>query len=87
MTTMAVQIGGRSRWHAVADWVAAGRAAAQAEAFSLVLPLVLFILIAFVLPIGRMMLNAVHDDTLLTIVPRTTVVLSAWDGKDRPERE
>ncbi len=31
--------------------------------FVLVLPLLLFILIAFVLPIGRMMFNAVNDDT------------------------
>ncbi|WP_051380651.1 ABC transporter permease [Bradyrhizobium sp. WSM1743] len=53
--------------------------------FTLVLPLLLFILIAFVWPIGRMMFNAIHDDTLLTLMPRTTSALSAWDGKDLPD--
>ncbi|MCP3371764.1 ABC transporter permease [Bradyrhizobium cajani] len=53
-------------------------------AFTLVLPVVLFVLIAFVWPIGRMMFNAIHDDTLLTLMPRTTSALSAWDGKDLP---
>lgn len=54
-------------------------------AFTLVLPLLLFILVAFVLPIGRLMFNAIHDDTLLTLMPRTTTALSAWDGKDLPD--
>lgn len=55
------------------------------KAFTLVLPLLLFILIAFILPIARMMLNAIHDDTLLRLMPRTTAALSAWDGKDLPD--
>ncbi|MDF0523097.1 ABC transporter permease [Bradyrhizobium yuanmingense] len=54
------------------------------RAFTLVLPLLLLNLIAFVSPIGRMMFNAIHDDTLLTLMPRTTAALSAWDGKDLP---
>ncbi|MDF0498869.1 ABC transporter permease [Bradyrhizobium yuanmingense] len=55
------------------------------RAFTLVLPLLLFILIAFVLPIGRMAFNAIHDDTLLSLMPRSTAALSAWDGRDLPE--
>lgn len=55
------------------------------KAFTLVLPLLLFILIAFALPIGRMMFNAIHDDTLLVLMPRTTAALSAWDGKNLPD--
>ncbi|NPC58189.1 ABC transporter permease [Caenimonas soli] len=55
------------------------------RAVTLVLPLLLFILVAFILPIGKMMFNAVHDDTLLTLMPRTTAALSAWDGKDLPD--
>ncbi|MBZ9603064.1 ABC transporter permease [Phyllobacterium chamaecytisi] len=55
------------------------------KAFVLVLPLVLFVLITFVFPIGRMMFSAIHDDTLLTLMPRTTAALSAWDGKDLPD--
>ncbi|UVK35834.1 ABC transporter permease (plasmid) [Mesorhizobium sp. AR10] len=55
------------------------------RAFALVLPLLLFILVAFVFPISRMMLNAIHDDTLLELMPRTTAALSTWDGKDPPD--
>lgn len=54
------------------------------RAFTLVLPLLLLIVITFIFPIGRMMFNAIHDDTLLTLLPRTTTALSAWDGKDLP---
>ncbi|MEY9104491.1 putative spermidine/putrescine transport system permease protein [Bradyrhizobium yuanmingense] len=54
------------------------------RAFALALPLLLLIQIAFVLPIGGMMFKAIHDDTLLTLMPRTTVALSTWDGKDLP---
>jgi len=51
----------------------------------LVAPLFLFILLAFVFPIGAMLINAVHDDTLLTLMPRTTAALASWDGKDLPD--
>ncbi|WP_027170215.1 ABC transporter permease [Mesorhizobium sp. WSM3224] len=54
------------------------------RAFALVLPLLLFLVITFVFPIGRMLFNAVHDDTLLTLMPRTTAALAAWDGNDLP---
>lgn len=55
------------------------------RAFTLVLPLFLLILIAFVVPIGRMLFNAVHDDTLLRLMPRTMAELRGWDGKDLPD--
>ncbi|MCK1453188.1 ABC transporter permease [Bradyrhizobium sp. 35] len=55
------------------------------KAFILVLPLLLFILVAFVLPLGRMLLTSFHDDTLLTLMPRTMSALDGWDGKDLPD--
>ncbi|WP_342734241.1 ABC transporter permease [Bradyrhizobium sp. B117] len=55
------------------------------SAFILVLPLLLLILLAFVLPIGRMMLNAIHDDTLPALMPQTMAALSRWDGKNLPD--
>lgn len=55
------------------------------KAFTLVVPLLLFILIAFILPIGRMMFKAVHDDTLLTLMPQTMTVLRGWDGSGLPD--
>ncbi|MDX8483428.1 ABC transporter permease [Mesorhizobium sp. VK24D] len=53
-------------------------------ALALVLPLLLFLVVTFVFPIARMMFNAVHDETLLELMPRTTVSLAAWDGNDLP---
>ncbi|MCK1429179.1 ABC transporter permease [Bradyrhizobium sp. 87] len=55
------------------------------KAFTLVLPLLLFIAIVFILPIGRMILNAVHDDTLLRLMPRTMAALNIWDGRGLPD--
>ncbi|MDF0581981.1 ABC transporter permease [Bradyrhizobium yuanmingense] len=55
------------------------------RSFTLVMPLLLVILIAFVWPIGRMMFNSVHDDTLLRLMPRATSALSTWDTKDLPD--
>ncbi|WP_314963813.1 ABC transporter permease [Bradyrhizobium cosmicum] len=53
--------------------------------FVLVLPLLVFIAVGFVLPIGRMLFNAIHDDTLLTLMPRTMTAIRGWDGKGLPD--
>lgn len=55
------------------------------KAFLLVLPPLLFMIMTFVLPIGRMMLNSVHDDTLLKLMPQTTTALRMWDGEGLPD--
>ncbi|WOH52474.1 ABC transporter permease [Bradyrhizobium sp. sBnM-33] len=85
MATMAAQIAGtadgvplRIKLQRVERW-------RKLKALTLVLPLLLFILIAFALPIGRMIFNAVHDDTLLRLMPRTMAELRGWDGKDLPD--
>ncbi|MFB6462891.1 ABC transporter permease [Bradyrhizobium tunisiense] len=56
----------------------------QLRAFTLLLPLLLFVLIAFVLPIGRMLENAVYDRILLTLMPQTMLAIESWDGTDVP---
>ncbi len=55
------------------------------KAVGLVLPLFLFVLLAFVIPIGVMLFNAVHDDTLVAQLPRTTSAIAAWDGTNLPD--
>lgn len=57
----------------------------QLRAFALLLPLLLFVLIAFVLPIGRMLENAVYDRILLTLMPQTMMAIELWDGTDMPD--
>ncbi|WP_407193107.1 ABC transporter permease [Bradyrhizobium sp. STM 3566] len=85
MATMAVQITGTFDGVPLRIKLQRIERARKLRAFALVLPLLLFILIGFILPIGRMMFNAVHDDTLLFLMPRTMAALRGWDGRDLPE--
>ncbi|MDH2356528.1 ABC transporter permease [Bradyrhizobium sp. SSUT112] len=85
MATMAVQIAGGPDGIPLRIRLQRVERRRKLKAFTLVLPLLLFILIVFVWPIARMMFNAIHDDTLLTLMPRTTAALSGWDGKDLPD--
>jgi putative spermidine/putrescine transport system permease protein len=55
------------------------------RAVALVMPLFLFIIVAFVTPIGVMLFNSVHDDEFLTNLPKTMAALQTWDGKDLPD--
>lgn len=57
----------------------------KVKAFILVLPLLLLVLVGLILPIVRLMFGAVHDDTLVTLMPQTTTALKEWDGKDLPD--
>ncbi|MCP1838603.1 putative spermidine/putrescine transport system permease protein [Bradyrhizobium sp. USDA 4524] len=83
--TMAVQISDRPDRMALRIQLQRAERRRKLRAFALVLPLLLFILIAFILPIGRMMFNAVHDETLLRLMPQTMAALREWHGKNLPE--
>ena len=48
-------------------------------AFLLVAPLLAFILISFIFPIGDMLFRSVENPVVETILPRTTEALRAWD--------
>jgi putative spermidine/putrescine transport system permease protein len=53
-------------------------------AFALVLPLILFLLFTFGIPIATMLWRAVYDPQIDQIMPRTTAVLAHWDGRALP---
>jgi putative spermidine/putrescine transport system permease protein len=55
------------------------------KAVALVLPLFLFILISFALPIVWMLRNAIYDPDIRDNLPRTVQALSAWNGADTPD--
>jgi len=48
-------------------------------AFSFVVPLMLFVLIAFVAPIGTMLYRSVYNPTVAQLIPATLDALSGWD--------
>lgn len=85
MATMAVHIAGSSDGTLLRTKLQQVERRRKLKAFTLVLPLLLFIIVAFAFPIGRMLFNAVHDDTLLRLMPQTIAALSSWDGKDLPD--
>ena len=55
-----------------------------ARALLLVLPLLAFLLLTFLAPIGRMLYRSVEDPELSTVLPETAAVLRAWDGDGSP---
>lgn len=85
MTAMAVKIADKSELVPLRTKLQRAERRRTFSAITLVLPLLLLMIVSFVLPIGRLMFDAVHDDTLLTLMPRTTAALSAWDGRDLPD--
>lgn len=56
-------------------------------AFSMVLPLLIFIAFAFVAPIGTMLYRAFYNPAVSEMIPKTLVLLDAWDGVDVPNQE
>ena len=51
------------------------------RAFLLVLPLLAFILITFIIPIGDMLTRSVDDRYINTVFPKTFEVYKKWDKK------
>jgi len=56
----------------------------QLKAVALVLPLFLFLLACFVAPIGAMLARGVTDTDVPRILPRVSVELARWDGRELP---
>lgn len=56
----------------------------RARSFSLVAPLLLFVLAVFALPIGLMLVRAVENTEVREALPKTMLSLQAWDGQATP---
>jgi putative spermidine/putrescine transport system permease protein len=57
------------------------------RALLLVLPLFLFLVISFVVPIGNLLFKAVYDPELGSLLPKTAVAIREWDGQDLPPED
>ncbi|MGB3553728.1 MAG: ABC transporter permease [Jannaschia sp.] len=55
------------------------------QAFLFVLPLLAFLLFAFVAPIATMLFRSVHNPTVATLVPDTLTALADWSGDAIPD--
>ncbi len=56
-------------------------------AFGIVLPLLLFIIITFAIPIVSMLFRSVDNPRMVTIVPNLVAALDDWDGVDLPSEQ
>ncbi|ODU58255.1 MAG: polyamine ABC transporter substrate-binding protein [Comamonadaceae bacterium SCN 68-20] len=54
------------------------------RAFSLTLPLLIFLLLTFLVPIGALLARAVENPEVVTALPRTVVVLADWNREGLP---
>ena len=57
----------------------------RVRSFSLVLPLLLFVLAVFVLPIALMLMRSVENTEVRETLPKTMAALGDWDGKATPD--
>ena len=57
------------------------------KAFLLVAPLLLFLLITYIFPIGDMLMRSVDDKMVTEMLPKTFKSMEKWDGKELPPEE
>ena len=57
------------------------------KAFLLVAPLLLFLLTAYIVPIGEMLFRSVDDKMVTNMLPQTYKAMEKWDGKELPSEE
>jgi putative spermidine/putrescine transport system permease protein len=67
-----------------AGQAASARSKKRLTAFLFVVPLLAFILLTFVAPIGSMLWRSVHHPAVAELIPLTLVELQRWDGKAVP---
>jgi len=56
-------------------------------AFALVLPLLAFIVITFIMPIGDMLWRSFKNDAITDNLPHTVEAIGSWDGEGLPPEE
>ena len=57
------------------------------RALLLTMPLVIFLVISFVIPIGQLLWNSVYNPTVSNVVPNFAIAIQQWDGQGLPSEE
>jgi putative spermidine/putrescine transport system permease protein len=70
-----------------AKQAASGRRHKRLTAFLFVVPLLLFILLTFVAPIGSMLWRSLYHPAVAELIPQTLAELERWDGTSTPDRQ
>ena len=69
------------------DALRRSQAVERRRAFSLVAPLLFFILIVFAIPIIAMIWRSVYNPEIRNYLPQTAAALADWDGEDVPPEQ
>ncbi len=54
------------------------------KAMGLILPLFVFLMLAFIIPIGALLVISVQNPEIPTVLPRTAQAILTWDGEELP---
>ena len=57
------------------------------KAFLLVAPLLLFLIITYMIPIGDMFSRSIDDKMVTNMLPKTYKAMETWDGKNFHQRK
>ena len=57
------------------------------KAFLLVVPLLLFLVITYISPIGELLTRSVDDKMVTNMLPKTFKAMEKWDGQELPSEE
>jgi len=57
------------------------------KAFLLVVPLLLFLIITYIAPIGELLTRSVDDKMITSMLPKTFKAMENWDGQELPSEE
>ena len=57
------------------------------KAFLLVAPLLLFLIITYIFPIGEMFTRSIDDKMITNMLPKTFKEMETWDGQELPPEE
>ena len=60
---------------------------ARLRAFMLTVPLVVFLILSFVVPIGQMLFRSVHNTSGTDVAPNFAAAIQNWDGQGLPSEE
>lgn len=87
MTALAAPLPGVADPRALQRMLSRADRRRKLQAFSLTLPLLLFLMLTFLVPIAALLKRAVENPEVATALPRTGAALAQWDRKDTPAPE
>ncbi len=83
--TLARGAGGRQAAAPLKAQLRRAERARRMTALLLVAPLLLYVFVVFIAPLGMMLTRAVYDPDMAALAPQTVAALAGWDGANMPD--